>query len=89
MVYAGYGRYTLRYTLGVYMPPYCTPWWVSLLYASLLYHGGYTSLCIYPTIPPWVYHRPSMSVAPTSAPSAVRGERALGSVRRNPLGERP
>jgi len=25
-------------------------------YASLLHHGGYTSLCICPTIPPWVYH---------------------------------
>ena len=39
-----------------YIPRWCIPGWCIAQYTSLLHHGGYTSLCTYPTIPPWVYH---------------------------------
>ena len=58
---------------GVYMPPYCTPWWVSLPVCTTLYHPGYTTLRMSPVL----IHLQGTQRG---------GDRALGSEEEKPLG---
>jgi len=67
-------------------------WVHTSLYASLLYHGGYTFPICLPTIPPWVYPAYTLSqvyqmYCTEQRTVGVRG--ALGSKQEKPLGECP
>ena len=92
--HGGYPACTPRWvctTVGMYTGGY-VPWWVySSLYARRCTHGGYTPPVYAPTLPPRVYHGPTLHLGPAH-PAAHGGtassENSLGSRRRNPVGGR-